>query len=1049
MAYRCRVRKFVKRRRFGFPRPASGQKGAGGSVGWRVVWRVGKGLDNLACVRLVSSGLATASLLLLCLVAGCGGSPDSREGLSDTTSTPTTDQRSTLPKTTSPKPADPPPFDRQAEIAKCEQLLAAGKLPEAAQVLRGVLLVDPMDVEALFRLGNVQAAMGDLSGAVELLDSIPPDHPEAGLPALGQSADWCFQLARYDDAERRYLKVVERVPNLGVARRQLAYLYNRQGRRHEAAEQIQVLCKLGDVRQDELHALMVLGNAVYQDPNTQPAAGDRPYWPIGPAAEARKLYTDYKFAEAAELLHGSIVEGKVPPSVLAFYGRLAAESQDDQRFLWWLGRTNEATREFSEYWAALGTYLVNHRKFDEAVRALSEAIDRDPTDAASMQRLNESLLALGKPEEAERWFQRYSTIRATTLASNRIGQTTPPDPNDFQLVCEGLIKLDRPLESVMWAMAGAFQQKLPKEAVEQLKSNWKSIVKSGDGFPDQTERLCGLRKEDFPLSKLKGTDSDALVIKSRAKDNSLQPARFENVAGQIGLRHTYKIASDPQAFRFALYQTLGGGVAVTDYDLDGRCDLFFAQGASDPPSFRSDESSIFYRNLDERLDDVTTAAGVLDQRYSIGTTSGDWNQDGFPDLVKSCIGGSVLMTNNGDGTFTSTDLSPSQDMNVLPSSVAIADVTGDSLPEIIEVLYVADAKMTQQPPLDADGNVIGVAVAEYKPAKDRLYINDGRGGFQTQAIGEDNDAASTGLGIVVTDFDGKPGNEIFVGNDIRANHYWVRDRAGNWSDLAPLAGCAFGNGGIMTASMGIAAADFNGSGSADLHVTNFFLEPASFFINRGGSFEDRAIQFGIAGVSRRVLGFGTQAIDYDNDGNRDLVVTNGHIEKPSNPDEPFQQKPQLFANLGGRFQLADVDDPSDYFPSLHLGRGLARLDFNQDGKSDFVVTHIGTASALMINQTETDHHWLSITLVGTESERDCVGAKVQVRAGEQLWSDWAMGGDGYLAHNESNLLFGLGDANAVDEVTVTWPSGQLQTFRNIDVDRRLLLIENQDDPFEY
>jgi hypothetical protein len=386
----------------------------------------------------------------------------------------------------------------------------------------------------------------------------------------------------------------------------------------------------------------------------------------------------------------------------------------------------------------------------------------------------------------------------------------------------------------------------------------------------------------------------------------------------------------------------------------------------------------------------------------------------------------------------------------LPSSVAVADVTGDSLPEIIELLYVDDPKMSQRPPLRPDGNVLGVAVAEYQPAKDRLHVNDARGGFTTRDIGQDNEAASTGLGVVVTDFDGKPGNEIFVGNDIRANHFWVRDdQSASWSDFAPLSGCAFGNGGIMTASMGIAAGDFDRSGTADLHVTNFFLEPASFFINRGGSFEDRAIQFGLDNASRRVLGFGTQAIDYDNDGNCDLVVTNGHIEKPANADEPFQQKPQLFANVAGRFQLADVEAGSPYFASRHLGRGLARLDFNQDGKSDFVVTHIGTPSAVLLNQTETNHHWLRIQLVGTQSERDAIGAKVEARAGQKRWSQWAIGGDGYLAKNESTLHFGLGDATLLDEVIVTWPSGKTQSFRQVGVDRQILLVENEDQRFEF
>ncbi|MCG8649878.1 MAG: VCBS repeat-containing protein, partial [Pirellulales bacterium] len=371
-------------------------------------------------------------------------------------------------------------------------------------------------------------------------------------------------------------------------------------------------------------------------------------------------------------------------------------------------------------------------------------------------------------------------------------------------------------------------------------------------------------------------------------------------------------------------------------------------------------------------------------RYSIGTTAGDWNQDGFADLVVTSIGASTLLINNGDGTFTSRLLYQSDQHAILPSSAAIADVTGDSLPDIVEVLYVADPEMLVRPDLDENGDVLVVAPASFVPAKDRVYVNDGQGGFLQREISEDRDSASTGLGVVITDFDGKPGNEMFIGNDIRANHYWVRDDQGGWTNLASLMGCAFGNGGITTASMGIATADFDGSGTPDIHITNFFLEPVSFYINRGGSFEDRAVQFRLATDSRSVLGFGTQAIDVNNNGHSDLVVTNGHIEKPANPEEPFHQPPQLFLNTGRRFQLTQPADPSGYWKSLNLGRGLAKVDFDRDGKEDMVVTHIGAPSALVLNRTETKNHWLDVKLVGTTAERDAIGAHLRVHAGQRV-----------------------------------------------------------------
>ncbi len=945
-------------------------------------------------------------------------------------------------------------FDRDKELDAADRLMRGGQLSAAAATLQRVLLVDPGDAEGLFRLANVQAAMGDLASAVTLLDSIPADHPEAGMPALGQSADWCMQLQRFDEAERRYKDVLERVPEAAVAHRQLAYLYNRQGRRHEAAEHIQRLCELGDVRQDELHALMVVSHAVFNDPNVAPPPDvGRMYYPIGPAAIARKLYTESRFSEAAEVLHESITAGDPRPATMALYGRVVAEAQDDDRFLWWLAHTDDSVQKFSEYWAALGTYLLTKRRYQESVRALAEAIDRDPTDPSSVRRMNQALLALGENEQADQWQDRYVAMSKTTRASNRIGESKTPDLDSFATVIAGLRELDRPLEAVMWELLEAFYRKSPQETLEQINRRRESLLKSGIAFPDRDERLCGLDTNNYPLPEIElpKVTSLAAASKPRLLETAIERPRFENVAAKTGLQHTFQIAKEEQLFAFAIYQSLGGGVAVLDYDLDGRCDLYFAQGGCDPPQLIGDASNQLYRHRDRKLIDVTEHSGTAEYRYSLGVTSGDWNQDGFADLVIANIGNKVLMINNGDGTFDRRPFDVDEDRKTLPSSLALADVTGDALPDIVAIHDVEDKRMLTRPEINANGEIETVSPLSFEPSVDHIGINDGRGGLTVQQISQSERSASTGLGVVVADFDGKPGNEIFVGNDVRPNHLWVRSEQANaeqaveWVDVAALRGCAHGNGGLATASMGIAASDFDGSGTLDLHVTNFIQEPASLFINHGGTFEDRCIQYQLYRDSASVLGFGSQAIDYNNDGRPDLAVTNGNIEKA--PGEPLQQPPQLFANLGREFRLAQVDDPSDYWMGLYLGRGMARLDFDRDGKSDLVITHIGSPSALLLNQTETKNHWLSLQLVGIDSERDAIGARVQVRAGDRIWTNWAIAGDGYLSRNQATIPFGLGDASAVDEITVTWPGGRQQTFDQVDVDQHLLLVENEAEPF--
>jgi hypothetical protein len=302
--------------------------------------------------------------------------------------------------------------------------------------------------------------------------------------------------------------------------------------------------------------------------------------------------------------------------------------------------------------------------------------------------------------------------------------------------------------------------------------------------------------------------------------------------------------------------------------------------------------------------------------------------------------------------------------------------------------------------------------------------------------------------LIVTDFDQKPGNEVFVGNDLYPDQLWVRDpKSDRWSDVAPAIGCAFGIRGSKTASMGIAAGDIDNSGTIDIHITNYQNRNSSLFLNLGESFLERNVQYGLAEPSQAVLGFGTQMLDYDNNGLLDMIVTNGHIEKAITIDEPFEQPAQLFANLGGRFQLTGVEDRSGYWSRKHLGRGLARVDLNRDGKLDVVITHLGEPSAMLINASSSDNHWLQIQLVGVESERDAIGAKVTIDfAGRQL-SSWVTAGDGYLARNEPIQSFGLGDAGKPVRIEVLWPSGNMQTYDGVVTDQRVLIVEGQQEVF--
>lgn len=1000
--------------------------------------RLGR-IQNATFVKTITVVVALSSLCFI----GCSPTNSDSTG-TNASATNLADKPDSAERETQPEQPAPIELDRETVLGRATSDLSRGKFDRAISSLRALVLQAPDDVEALFLLARASAGQGDFKQAIAVMDEIPIEHPQAGLPALGQSADWCLQAEMYEQAESRYRKILKRVPGAAIAHRQLAKLLNRQGRRHEAAPHLRRLCELGDIREDELRGLIIVSHAMFTDPENPNRAGvENPYFPIGKAAYARYKFTQSEFRAAADMLRDA-AEREVP-SIDAFYGRLLVESQQDDQFVGWLESVSDPVRQQSEYWSALGAYYLRGRQFESAVGALGRALESDSTDPLSVRRMNQALLALDQSEIAEHYKQRYGALNDATHAANFIASGGAASPEAYRDLVTSLLKLDRKLEANTWSLFAALARKATKPEVDAVMADRKTILASGESFPDGKTRFGGLDLASYPAPK----SSDFASSASSSKSTPVAPAsqridpRFETRL----LSHRYSVSDRPQPYAFAIYQTLGGGVAVTDLDLDGWPDLYLAQGACDPAVGDSTQTNVLLRQIDGQLTDVTLPSDTSEFRYSVGVTSGDWNQDGFPDLVVTSIGGKLLLVNRGDGTFDRRPFDDDPTKAILPSSVAIADVTGNHLPDIVMLHDVDDPAMLNKPMVRPDGSFDDVASpVAFRPGLDLLAVNDASGGIKMRSIGDEDNSRSTGLGTVVADLDGQPGNEIFVGNDVRPNQLWKRspDKS-NWTDVASIYGCSHSDGGLSTASMGIAAGDFDGSGSLDLHVTNFLNEPACLFLNEGGRFIDWSVSRRLSDASIPVLGFGTQAVDFDNNGTSDLMVSNGHVDKL--PGQAFAMPPQLFVNQGQIFELQDVADASGYWQQSHLGRAMARLDFDRDGRSDVVISHLDSPTALLINQSETPNRSLRVRLAGVQSERDAIGAQIRVTCGQNTWTHWSISGDGYLAANEDVIPIGVGTNAVVDSLEVIWPSGNKDVYRNLKTGQEVLLIEGQQAPW--
>jgi hypothetical protein len=514
--------------------------------------------------------------------------------------------------------------------------------------------------------------------------------------------------------------------------------------------------------------------------------------------------------------------------------------------------------------------------------------------------------------------------------------------------------------------------------------------------------------------------------------------RFTDVTSQAGIHFRHNSGAFGGKF---LPETLGSGCAFLDYDRDGWQDILLING-SDWPGHKKSRSTLrlYHNDGDGTFTDVTARAGLDVELYGMGVAVGDYNNDGYPDILVTCVGQNRLFRNTGKGTFVDvTNTAGLGKREGFSTSALWFDYDRDGLLDLFVCNYV---KWSLEADIfcSLDGKHKSYCTPEaYRGATCWLFHNRGNGTFEdVTATSGVFDSSSKSLGVALLDENRDGWPDLLVANDTQPNKLYRNQHNGTFKDAAVEAGIAFSSEGKARAGMGVDVADFDNSGTSGVAITNFDNEMIGLYRLSGKSFEDIAPQSGVGIASRNSLGFGCSFLDVNLDGWLDFAVANGHIDETVRNirgNVGYAQPPQLFLN-GGKGTFREVAaDAGEGFDRPKVGRGLAYGDFDRDGDLDLLITTNNGPAYLYRNDQLAGNRSIRFQLVGTKSNRDAIGATVRIVAGGMAQSRVVKGGSSYLSQSELPVTFGVEKHDRIDRVVIDWPSGQTQEFKNLAAGR--------------
>jgi hypothetical protein len=537
-----------------------------------------------------------------------------------------------------------------------------------------------------------------------------------------------------------------------------------------------------------------------------------------------------------------------------------------------------------------------------------------------------------------------------------------------------------------------------------------------------------------------------VLAQSTPGGSGASPA-FEDRAAASGLGFVHQDGGTPEKY---IPETMGGGGLLLDYDGDGWLDVFFVNGGSfvDEAAARSATHGLFRNSGNGTFEDRSTGSGIAVSGYGMGACSADYDNDGDADLYVTSVGENRMYRNDGEGQFSDVTAETDTGYALWSSSCAFADVDNDGDLDLYVVNYV-DFAVDNNKVCTHDGDVrVYCHPNVYNGLADVLYRNEGDGTFTD--VSRESGIFTTdgkGLGVVFGDYDRDGWIDIYVANDSVPNFMFHNRGDGTFDEVGFLLGVAVSRTGEPLAGMGTDMGDVDGDGFVDVFVTNLNRQTHNLYQNTGtGFFLDMTLESGAGRATLPFVGFGTVFFDYDNDTDLDIAIANGNVIDNVEmfvDDTTYAQRNVLLEN-DGRGILTDVSNQAGPgFALVKVGRSLASGDVDNDGDLDLLVTNVGQAPDLLVNDGRGAGNAILVRLEGTSSNRDGVGAELSMTAGGQTMVRHVKAGSSYLSQNDLRVHFGLGPAETAETLEIRWPSGTVDTFENLPAGRLLTIRESQ------